>query len=50
MPDWTNAAATMRVRVSGTVRFSLEAYEEAYQVLRESAEPRGKVILAVGTP
>jgi hypothetical protein len=39
----------MRVRVSGTVRFPLEACEEAYQVLRESADPRGKVIPDVST-
>jgi hypothetical protein len=31
-------------------RFSLEAYEEAYQVLRESAGQRGKVILDVSAP
>jgi threonine dehydrogenase-like Zn-dependent dehydrogenase len=30
-----------------THRFPLEAYEQAYQVLRESFGPRGKVILDV---
>jgi threonine dehydrogenase-like Zn-dependent dehydrogenase len=33
-----------------THRFPLEAYEEAYQVLKESSAPRGKVILDVTTP
>jgi len=31
-------------------RFPLEAYEEAYQVLRNSSGPRGKVILEVSVP
>jgi len=30
-----------------THRFTLEAYQEAYQVLRESTGPRGKVVLDV---
>ena len=33
-----------------THRFPLEAYEEAYQVLRSSSGPRGKVILDVSEP
>jgi 2-desacetyl-2-hydroxyethyl bacteriochlorophyllide A dehydrogenase len=33
-----------------TYRFPLEAYEEAYQVLRSSSGPRGKVILEVSEP
>jgi hypothetical protein len=33
-----------------THRFPLGAYEEAYQVLRESSGPRGKGVLAVSTP
>ena len=33
-----------------THRFPLEAYEEAYQVLRNSSGPRGKVILDVSEP
>src|SRR5580658_7507898 len=33
-----------------THRFPLEAYEQAYQVLRESFGPRGKVILDVNPP
>ena len=33
-----------------THRFPLEAYEEAYQVLRSSSGPRGKVILEVSEP
>lgn len=33
-----------------THRFPLEAYEEAYQVLRESSGPRGKIILDVTEP
>ena len=33
-----------------THRFPLEAYEEAYQVLRNSSGPRGKVILEVSGP
>jgi hypothetical protein len=36
-----------------THRFPLEAYDQAYQVLRagpENSGPRGKVMLEVGTP
>jgi L-iditol 2-dehydrogenase len=33
-----------------THRFPLKAYEEAYQVLRESSGPRGKIILDVSKP
>ena len=33
-----------------THRFPLEAYEQAYQVLREGSGPRGKVMLDVSAP
>ena len=33
-----------------THRFPLEAYAEAYQVLRSASGPRGKVILDVSAP
>jgi hypothetical protein len=33
-----------------THRFPLEAYEDAYRVLRGSSGPRGKVILDIGEP
>jgi hypothetical protein len=32
------------------LRFPLEAYDQAYQVLRAGSGPRGKVMLEVGTP
>ena len=42
------SAGQIRLSPLITHRFPLEAYEEAYQVvLRESAGPRGKVILDV---
>ena len=46
------AAAAGQIRLSPLVthRFPLEAYEEAYQVLRFSSGPRGKVILEVSEP
>jgi hypothetical protein len=31
-------------------RFSLEAYDQAYQVLRPGSGPRGKAMLEVGAP
>jgi threonine dehydrogenase-like Zn-dependent dehydrogenase len=33
-----------------TRRFPLEAYQEAYQVLREGSGPTGKVMLDVNAP
>jgi threonine dehydrogenase-like Zn-dependent dehydrogenase len=36
-----------QARAAGHHRFPLDAYEEAYQVLRESSGPRGKVMLDV---
>jgi threonine 3-dehydrogenase len=33
-----------------THRFPLESYQQAYQALRESSGPRGKVILDVNVP
>lgn len=33
-----------------THRFPLEAYDQAYQILRAASGPRGKVMLEVGTP
>ncbi len=33
-----------------THRFPLEAYQEAYRVLRHSDGPRGKVMLDIGAP
>jgi threonine dehydrogenase-like Zn-dependent dehydrogenase len=33
-----------------THRFPLEAYAEAYQVLRDSDGPRGKVMLDIDAP
>ncbi len=44
------SAGQIRLSPLITHRFPLEAYEEAYQVLRESSGPRGKVILDVGAP
>jgi L-iditol 2-dehydrogenase len=49
---WSGVTALLgsgQVRLSPltTHRFPLDAYEEAYQVLRESSGPRGKVILDV---
>ncbi len=54
---WAQVAALFgagRIRLSPLIthRFPLDSYEEAYQVLRESSGPRGKVMLDVnpGTP
>jgi 2-desacetyl-2-hydroxyethyl bacteriochlorophyllide A dehydrogenase len=52
---WAEVTALLssgQIRLSPLIthRFPLEAYEEAYQVLRESSGPRGKVILDVSTP
>jgi NADPH2:quinone reductase len=52
---WAGVTALLssgQIRLSPLIthRFPLEAYEEAYQVLRESSGPRGKVILDVSTP
>jgi len=52
---WAEGTALLssgQVRLSRLIthRFPLEAYEEAYQVLRESSGPRGKVILDVTEP
>jgi L-iditol 2-dehydrogenase len=44
------SAGQIRLSPLITHRFPLEAYEEAYQVLRESSGPRGKVILDVSEP
>jgi len=52
---WAEVTALLssgQIRLSPLIthRFPLEAYEEAYQVLRESSGPRGKVILDVTAP
>jgi L-iditol 2-dehydrogenase len=52
---WAEVTALLsagQIRLSPVIthRFPLEAYEEAYQVLRESSGPRGKVILDVSEP
>jgi 2-desacetyl-2-hydroxyethyl bacteriochlorophyllide A dehydrogenase len=49
---WAEVTALLsagQIRLSPVIthRFPLEAYQEAYQVLRESSGPRGKVILDV---
>ncbi len=44
------SAGQIRLSPLITHRFLLEAYEEAYQVLRSSSGPRGKVILDVSEP
>jgi len=44
------SSAQIRLSPLVTHRFPLEAYEEAYQVLRSSSGPRGKVILDVSAP
>jgi L-iditol 2-dehydrogenase len=44
------SAGQIRLSPLITHRFPLEAYEEAYQVLRSSSGPRGKVILDVSEP
>ncbi len=44
------SAGQLRLSPLITHRFPLEAYEEAYQVLRSSSGPRGKVILDVSKP
>ena len=49
---WAEVTALLssgRIRLSPLIthRFPLEAYEDAYRVLRESSGPRGKVILDV---
>jgi L-iditol 2-dehydrogenase len=44
------SAGQIRLSPLITHRFPLEAYEEAYQVLRNSSGPRGKVILDVSEP
>ncbi len=52
---WAEVTALLssgQIRLSPLIthRFPLEAYEQAYQVLRESFGPRGKVILDVNSP
>jgi 2-desacetyl-2-hydroxyethyl bacteriochlorophyllide A dehydrogenase len=52
---WAEVTALLsagQIRLSPVIthRFPLEAYQEAYQVLRESSGPRGKVILDVSEP
>jgi 2-desacetyl-2-hydroxyethyl bacteriochlorophyllide A dehydrogenase len=44
------SAGQIRLSPLITHRFPLEAYEEAYQMLRSSSGPRGKVILDVSEP
>ena len=44
------SAGQIRLSPLITHRFPLEAHEEAYQVLRSSSGPRGKVILDVSEP
>jgi len=44
------SAGQIRLSPLITHRFPLEAYEEAYQVLRSSSGPRGKVIFDVSEP
>ena len=44
------SAGQIRLSPLITHRFPLEVYEEAYQVLRSSSGPRGKVILEVSEP
>jgi threonine dehydrogenase-like Zn-dependent dehydrogenase len=44
------SAGQIRLSPLVTHRFPLESYEEAYEVLRQSSDPRGKVILDVSTP
>jgi len=49
---WAEVTALLgsgRIRLGPLIthRFTLEAYQEAYQVLRESTGPRGKVVLDV---
>jgi threonine dehydrogenase-like Zn-dependent dehydrogenase len=44
------SAGQIRLSPLITHRLPLEAYEEAYQVLRSSSGPRGKVILEVSAP
>ena len=50
---WAEVTALLsagRLGCAITHRFPLEAYEEAYQMLRSSSGPRGKVILEVSEP
>jgi threonine dehydrogenase-like Zn-dependent dehydrogenase len=52
---WAEVTALLgsgQIRLSPLIthRFPLDAYEQAYQVLRESTGPRGKVMLDVSTP
>jgi threonine dehydrogenase-like Zn-dependent dehydrogenase len=52
---WAEVAellSSAQIRLSPLVThwFPLEAYEEAYQMLRSSSGPRGKVILDVSAP
>ncbi len=44
------SAGQIRLSPLITHRFPLEAYEDAYQVLRSSSGPRGKVLLEVSEP
>jgi len=44
------SAGQIRLSPLITHRFPLEAYEEAYDVLRSASGPRGKVILDVNAP
>ncbi len=48
----TELLSSAQIRLSPLVthRFPLEAYEEAYHVLRSGSGPRGKVILDVSAP
>jgi threonine dehydrogenase-like Zn-dependent dehydrogenase len=43
-------AGQIRLAPLVTHRFPLEAYDQAYQVLRPGSGPRGNVMLEVGTP
>ena len=50
--DVTGLLTAGQIRPASLVthRFPLEAYDQAYQVLRAGSGPRGKVMLEVGTP
>ena len=49
--DGTLALITVRLSAPlVTHRFPLEAYDQAYQMLRAGFGPRGKIMLEVGTP
>jgi len=47
---WASRPRARRAPPLITHRFPLDAYDQAYQVLRSGSGPRGHVMLEVGTP